>query len=127
MFDLRSSLARARGLGSAKDGTKDFWRQRVTSVLGLPLLIGVIIVIVANVGADYETAVTRLGHPLVSTLLLLALLNFCVHMRIGMQVIIEDYVHGTMAKPLFLMANTGFTALIGAAGAVAILKIAMSG
>ena len=123
---LRTSLARARGLGSAKSGTEDFWRQRVTSVLGLPLTIGAVLIVLSSVGVDHETAVARLGHPVVATLLLLTILNFCIHMRIGMQVIIEDYVHKRAPKNLLLMANTGFVVTMGIAGALALVKIAIA-
>lgn len=97
MTSLRTSLVRARGLGSAKAGTETFWRQRLTSVLGLPLSIALIVIVLACIGVDHATATARVGNPFVATLLLLTLLNFCVHMRIGMQIIIEDYVHGLFA------------------------------
>jgi succinate dehydrogenase / fumarate reductase, membrane anchor subunit len=124
---LRTSLARARGLGSAKIGTVDFWRQRVTSVLGLPLIIGTILIILSSAGASYSTTVARLHHPVISTLPLLTILNFCVHMRIGMQVIIEDYVHKPAVKTVLLMVNTGFVVMTGIAGALALVKIAVVG
>jgi succinate dehydrogenase / fumarate reductase, membrane anchor subunit len=124
---LRTTFARARGLGPAKSGTTDFWRQRATSALGLPLAIGTILIILSNAGADYETAVARLRHPAVATLLLLTILNFCVHMRIGMQVIIEDYVHKQAVKTLLLMANTGLVVVMGIASALALVKIAVGG
>ncbi len=124
MSNLRTSLARARGLGSARSGTVDFWRQRVTSLLGLPLTIAAVLIVLSSVGIDRDAALARLGHPAVATLLLLTILNFCIHMRIGMQVIIEDYVHKPAAKALLLMANTGFTFTMGIAGALALVKIA---
>ena len=127
MSILRTPLARARGLGSAKSGTTDFWRQRVTSVLGLPLIAGTILVIVSSLGADYRSAVECLRRPAVAILLLLTILNFCVHMRIGMQIIIEDYIHKEAVKALLLMANTGFVAAAGVAGALALVKIAAVG
>lgn len=127
MTSLRGPLARVEGLGSAKSGTRDFWRQRVTSVLGLPLTLAAIIIIFSSLGVGYDKVLARLRHPAVAIALLLAILNFCVHMRIGMQVIIEDYVHEPKAKALLLTANTGFVFATGVAGALALLKIAVSG
>lgn len=127
MRDFRTSTALARGLGAAGNGTRDFWHQRVTSVLGVLLISGVLIVISTSVGADYDEVTDLLSNPLAVIVLLLALLNFCIHMRIGMQVVIEDYVHEPVAKALLLIANTGFSAVIGVAGAAAVLKIAFAG
>ncbi len=127
MEHFRTPTALARGLGAAGSGTRDFWYQRVTSVLGVLLITGVFIVVIDSIGADYGNVIALLSNPVVAALLLLALFNFCIHMRIGMQVIIEDYVHQSMAKVLLLIANSGFSAVIGVAGAVAILKIAFLG
>jgi succinate dehydrogenase / fumarate reductase, membrane anchor subunit len=124
MTSLRTPFARANGFGSAKSGTRNFWRQRVTSVLGLPLTLGAILIVLSSLGVDHGEAVALLRHPAVAIVLLLTLVNFCVHMRIGMQVIIEDYVHGPKAKALLLMANTGFVFAAGVAGTLALLKIA---
>lgn len=127
MEDFRTPPALARGLGAAGSGTRDFWYQRVTSILGVLLIAGVIVVVIDSIGADYDNVTTLLSDPVVVALLLLALFNFCIHMRIGTQVIIEDYVHEPMAKVSLLIMNTGFSAVIGVVGAVAILKIAFSG
>jgi succinate dehydrogenase / fumarate reductase membrane anchor subunit len=81
------------------------------------------VIVLACIGVDHATATARVGNPFVATLLMLALLNFCVHMRIGMQIIIEDYIHTQFAKALCMIANSGFTAAIGVAGALAIVKI----
>jgi succinate dehydrogenase / fumarate reductase membrane anchor subunit len=126
MTSLRTSLARARGLGSAKAGTETFWRQRLTSVLGVPLSIALIVIVLGCIGVDHATAAARVGNPFVATLLMLALLNFCVHMRIGMQIIIEDYVHTQFTKAMCMIANSGFVAAVGVAGALAIVKIAVA-
>lgn len=123
MRSVRTPLAGARGLGSAASGTEHFWRERLTSVLALPLTLAFILIVLSSLGVDHATAAARLGHPLVAIVLLLTILNTCIHMRIGMQVIIEDYVHGTAAKTALLMANTGFTAAMGVTGAFAVLKI----
>ena len=88
--DLRTPLARVRGLGSARSGTGHFWYQRLTSVTGV-LLTGIFIVIVLSVlGRSHAAAVQILGSPLVSILLLLFVFNTVYHMWLGMQVIIEE-------------------------------------
>lgn len=120
-----TSLARARGLGAARRGTGDFWRQRLTSIAGLPLTIAAVVLIASCAGADHATVMRRLGNPLAALVLVLTVLNFTVHMWIGMQVIIEDYVHGIVAKIALVVANTGFSATVGAAGVLALVRIAV--
>ncbi len=124
---LRSALGRARGLGSARSGTEEFWRQRVTSVLGLPLIAGLLVVLWTAAGVDHATARHLINNPLVAALLLLMILNFSIHMRLGAQIIIEDYVHNVVLKPLLLMANTGLVIAVGTVGAMATVKIALVG
>ncbi len=127
MADFRTPTALAHGLGAAGSGTRDFWHQRVTSILGILLITGGIVVVIDSIGAGYDEVIALLSNPVVVALLLLALFNFCIHMRIGMQVIIEDYVHQPMTKVLLLIANTGFSAVMGVVGAIAIMKIAFTG
>ncbi len=127
MASVRTPRARAQGLGSAKSGTSDFWLQHVTSIFGLPLALSLILIIAATSGLSYGAVSAYLRQPAVALLLLLALLNFCVHMHLGMKSIIEDYVHGSMTKPLLLMANTGFTAAIATAAGLASLTILIRG
>ena len=125
MHSSLTALARARGLGAARSGTRNFWRQRVTSIAGLPLTIATVVLVASCAGVDHATVMGRLGHPLAALVLALTILNFTVHMWIGMQVIIEDYVHGVVAKILLLIANTGFSAIIGVAGMFALVRIAV--
>jgi succinate dehydrogenase / fumarate reductase membrane anchor subunit len=124
---MRTPLKTARQLGSAKEGTDHFWRQRVTSVAGLLLLPFVLWVLLALIGADYDTVRRTLGNPIVAILLLLFVGTNIIHMRLGMQVIIEDYVHGEGAKIGLLMLNTFFSIVLGLACAFAILKLSFGG
>ncbi len=125
MVHMRTPLAKVRGLGSARDGTQHFWRQRLTSVASVPLTLFLIGLLISLNGADYETTRAALANPFVALLLMLVLLSGLVHMRIGMQVIIEDYVHGEGLKIGLLMLNTFFSIAVGVASVYALLKLAL--
>jgi succinate dehydrogenase / fumarate reductase membrane anchor subunit len=120
---MRTPLGQVRGLGSAKAGTEHFWIQRLTAVANLPLTLIFVGVVIALAGSSHAGAIATLGNPWIAILMLLFVLSAAVHMRIGMQVIIEDYVHGELWKLAALMANTFFTVVIGLAAAFALLKI----
>jgi succinate dehydrogenase / fumarate reductase membrane anchor subunit len=120
---LRTPLARVRGLGSAKSGTETFWRQRLTAVANVPLMIAFVVIVVSLLGRNQAAAQRVLGSPLVAIIMLLVILSVTYHMRIGMQVVIEDYVHEESSKLALLMANTFFAAAIALASAYAILKL----
>lgn len=126
-YSMRTPLGRVRGLGSAKSGTEHFWLQRVTAVANVFLAVGFIAIVLTLVGAPYQVAMGILAHPLVAILMLLFLVSGLIHMRLGMQVIIEDYIHGEAAKLAALIGNTFFTIAIGVACAYALLKISFGG
>jgi len=123
MAGYRTPLARVRGLGSAKDGTEHFWKQRVTAVSNLILISFAIFLIVRLAGADYATVKKTLARPQNAIPLLLLILSGVIHMRLGMQNIIEDYVHAEGYKVGALLLNTFFTALVGLVCAYAVLKL----
>jgi succinate dehydrogenase / fumarate reductase membrane anchor subunit len=120
---MSTPLGRARGLGTARSGTEHFWRQRLTAVANIPLTIGFVLIVVALLGRNHAAVVQILGSPLVAVVMLLFILSACIHMRIGMQVIIEDYVHDERHKLGLLMANTFFAVAVGATSAFAILML----
>jgi succinate dehydrogenase / fumarate reductase membrane anchor subunit len=127
MKSIRTPLAEVRGLGSAKKGTSEFVVQRLTAV-ALVVLLTLFIVIVAMLnGEPHENVVATLSSPLVALIMLAGILVTIVHMRIGMQVIIEDYVHHEMLKLVTLVANWLFSWGVGIVAAFAVLKIAFGG
>ena len=124
---MRAPLKEVRRLGSAKEGSDHFWRQRLTGAANLILAIFAISFALCHIGADHATVKTAIGHPAVALLALLFLASATIHMRIGMQVIIEDYVHGTALKIVLLMLNTFFAIAVAAAGGLSILKLSFGG
>jgi succinate dehydrogenase / fumarate reductase membrane anchor subunit len=123
---MRTPLARVRGLGSAKSGTAHFWHQRLTGLANIVLAIGLVAIVLMLIGAPYVEAIRVISHPFASLILLAGVISAAVHMRIGMQVIIEDYVHGEGLKLLALLANTFFAFAIALSAVYAILKIGLA-
>ncbi len=120
---IRTPLARVLGRGAARSGTEHFWRQRLTAVANIPLTIAVVTIIVMLLGRNQAAVAQILGSPLVAVVMLLFILSIIAHMRIGMQVIIEDYVHDDFAKLALIMANTFFCIAVGLASAYGIFKL----
>jgi len=127
MAQMRTPLGKVRGLGSAKEGAGHFWRQRLTAVANIPLLLFFIGFLVAINGADYAGVHAALANPLVTLLLIAALVSVLYHMRIGMQVVIEDYVHSDGLKVVLLMLNTFYPVAVGVVSIYALLKISFGG
>ena len=119
----RTPLRQIRGLGSAKSGTEHFWRQRLTAIANVPLVIGFIVIVTSLLHRNHATVVQILGSPIVAILMLLFILSVTYHMGIGMQVIIGDYARRKGTRIVLLIANTFFVVAIGLASACAILKL----
>jgi succinate dehydrogenase / fumarate reductase membrane anchor subunit len=120
---MSTPLGRVLGLGSAKSGTEHFWRQRLTAVANVPLTVAFVVIVIGLLGRNHAAVVQILGSPLVAIVMLLFIASITTHMRIGMQVIIEDYVHDEVTKLVLLMANTFFAVAVGLACAFAILML----
>ena len=120
---IRTPLARVRHLGSAHSGTADFFRQRVTAIGMLLLILPVIIIVMMLLGRNHAGATQILGSPLVAIILVLFVIASCWHMKIGMQVVIEDYVHDEKLKLTAVVANGFFTWVIALAAIYALVKL----
>jgi len=122
-FHIRTPLGRVRGLGSARSGTAHFWQQRLTSVSGVVLTIAFLFIVASLLGRNHAAVVQILGSPVVAITMLLFILNSVYHMWLGMQVVVEDYVHDDVPKLITLMANTFFCIAVAFAASFAILKL----
>lgn len=125
MADMRTPLGKVRGLGSAREGTMHFWRQRLTAISNIPLVLFFVGLVIALNGASYAETRAALANPFVALMLALALFSVLNHMRLGMQIVIEDYIHGEGAKLALLILNTFFAFAVGAVAAFALLKLAL--
>jgi succinate dehydrogenase / fumarate reductase membrane anchor subunit len=126
MDDRRTPLARARGLGSAKDGLSHWWMQRLTAIALIPLVVWFAISLVMLSGADYGIVRAWIGSPLVMVLLILTITIGLHHGQLGMQVVLEDYTNGAWRVTLIVLVK--FIAVIFGLGAiVAILRIGLGG
>ena len=123
----RTALNNVRGLGSAKSGTQHFWMQRVTALALLPLMLW-LAWSMARLGAlDYDGAIAWVRAPLTSVLLIATVLALLYHAKLGLQVVIEDYVHAEGVKFISLIALKFVSLLLALASVLAVLRISLAG
>jgi succinate dehydrogenase / fumarate reductase, membrane anchor subunit len=120
---MRTPLARVRNLGASHSGTTDFWRQRLTAVAMTLLIVPVLVIVLMLLGRNQAGAAQILGSIPIAVILLLFIVASCWHMKIGMQVVIEDYVHNEKLKLASIMANNFFSFAVALASIYAILKL----
>ena len=120
---MRTPLARVRSLGSSHSGTGDFWRQRLTAVAMTVLIVPVIVVVLMLIGSNQAGAKQIFSSLPIAIIMLLFIIASAWHMKIGMQVVIEDYVHNEKIKLASVMANNFFCIAVALASIYAILKM----
>jgi succinate dehydrogenase / fumarate reductase membrane anchor subunit len=120
---MRTPLSRVRSLGAAHAGTTDFFHQRVTAIALVLLIVPVIIIVMMLLGRNHAAAAQILGSPLIAIIMILFIIASVWHMKIGMQVVLEDYVHNEKLKLAAIIANNFFSYAIGLSSIYAILKL----
>jgi succinate dehydrogenase / fumarate reductase, membrane anchor subunit len=120
---MRTPLSRVRYLGASHSGTSDFWRQRLTGVAITLLIVPVIVVVMMLLGRNQAFAAQILGSLPIAIIMLLFIVASAWHMKIGMQEVIEDYVHNEKVKLICVMANNFFSVAVALASIYAILKL----
>ena len=126
-MSLQSPLGRVRGLGSAKDGTRHWWMQRVTAVALVPLALWFAVAIIKMTGSSHGEAITWVQSPFNAIMLLLLIVATFHHMQLGLQVVIEDYVHREGTKVVLILTEKLASFTLAVAAGFAVLKIAFGG
>ena len=124
-MSFKTPIGRVRGLGSAKEGTHHWWSQRVTAVALVPLTLWFVFAMASLAGADHATATAWLGDPRNAILSILLVIATFHHVHLGVQVVIEDYIHAEGLKIVTLMAVKLASVAMAVAALFAILKVAL--
>jgi succinate dehydrogenase / fumarate reductase, membrane anchor subunit len=124
-MELRSSLGRVRGLGSAKEGVRHWWAQRVTAIALVPLSIWFVVAVISLMGVDYTEYQAWIGQFGNALLMILTTLVLFYHGYLGMQVIIEDYVHGEGARVITLLFFKFALAALAVSCVLAVVLVAL--
>jgi succinate dehydrogenase / fumarate reductase membrane anchor subunit len=124
---MRSPLGRVLGLGSAKEGVEHWWRQRMTALLLVPLTLWFVIAVIGLIGADRAALVAWTHNPMAAVLMILLLVATFYHAALGLQVVIEDYVHSEGTKLAALIVMRVLCILFVLRGVLAVLKLAFVG
>lgn len=126
-MDYRTDRSRVTGLGSAHEGVSHWWGQRVTAIALAVLGLFVIWPLGASIGADRAEVVAAFSRPWTAILTILFIIVAFRHLQLGLQVVVEDYVHNKATRTALLLANTFFCALFGLAGVFGVAKMAFGG
>ncbi len=126
-MSLRTPLGRVIGLGSAKEGVSHWWWQRLTALALVPLSLWLVFSLVAYASADHAVVVEWMSSPMVAALLILFIGTVFYHTQLGLQVVIEDYVHHEAVKIASLLAVKFASAFLALVAIVAVLKVAVGG
>ena len=126
-MSLRTDLGKVRGLGSAKEGAGHWWAQRLTAIALIPLLVWFVASVVPLVGAELRIVREWISNPVNSVLLLSLIVAVFHHAQLGLQVVIEDYVHTGWLKLASVIAVKFAAFGLGATSLFAVLKIAFTG
>jgi succinate dehydrogenase / fumarate reductase membrane anchor subunit len=122
-MSIRTPIGRVRGHGAARSGTSHFWHQRVTAIANVFLVTAFVVILVSLIGRSHATVIQTLASPFVAIVMLLMVGSVTYHMKLGMQVVIEDYVHDEKWKLLAIIGNTFFAIAIAAGCVYSLLKI----
>ncbi len=124
--EMKTPLKRVRGWGASKTGTDHFWQQRATAVANVPLVLFLIWFLLSHLSATRAEIIQSLHHPVVAVLMIMALASVFWHMRLGLQVVIEDYLHSHLTKFTALALNIAFATAMFAVAAYSILKMSFA-
>jgi len=124
---MRSPLGRVLGLGSAKEGVEHWWKQRITAIALVPLVLWFVIAVIALVGADRTALDAWMHNPMSAVLMILLIVATFWHAALGLQVVIEDYIHGEAMRLTALIVMRLLCVLFVVRGVLAVLKLALAG
>jgi len=125
-MSLRSPLARVRGLGSAKDGTHHFWMQRLTAVALVPLTLWFVVGVIGHIGADQAAMKAWMSSPVSAALMIAFVAVAFHHGQLGIQVVIEDYVHDEGLKIAGIVVVKLVSVILALAAIVSVLRLALA-
>lgn len=126
MGSMRSPVAKFRGLGSAHDGVHHFWVQRLSGIALVPLLLWFVFSLTCHAGSSYNDVIAWIQQPFTAVLLILTIMTVFYHSDLGLQTVVEDYVHGKGAKLLTLVTLKFLHVVLATTGVFAVLKIAFT-
>ena len=124
---MRSMLGRARGMGSAKSGTAHWWAQRVTAIALAPLTLWFVWSVIRMSGRPRDAVLLWAARPLVATMLAALVIATFHHMQLGLQTVIDDYIHEEKPRLLYLLLMKAAVALLALASLIAVLRMAVTG